>query len=117
MSTGLVIEVQINEAEYLPHAASAAAGVRVHLTTPGTRPNPSDSGYYVPPGFEVDVAFKMQTVSRLPAPYTSDCWDNWNQTDYQPMFYVRDENITRVVEKYLYDVSDSSHDSKSERIC
>jgi hypothetical protein len=101
---GLVVEVQINEAEYLPQPTSAGAGVRVHLSAPGTRPNPADSGYYVPPGFEMDLSFKLQTVSRLPTPHTSQCWDSWNATEFQPL-YLNWENYTEeLVDKYTYDV-------------
>jgi hypothetical protein len=97
------------EKEYMPQAVSSGAGFRVTVSTPGERPNPTEEGFYVQPGTEVDLSFRLQTISRQPAPYESLCWDDWTATDYQPLYFDRLKNETKVIEDYSYSVSTLSH--------
>ena len=99
------MELLIDQDEYLRQSTSASAGIRVQVTDPGSRPNPTDSGFYVKPGSEADLAYRLQVVTRMEAPYQSDCWNSWTSTPYQPLYHVQAQNVTKVIDGYSYDVS------------
>jgi hypothetical protein len=102
------MELMLDEDEYLPISVAAGAGFRVALTPSGKRPNPAEEGFFIQPGTEVDLAFRLQTSSRQPPPYESLCWDKWKQTPYQPLYIVGFNQKRVKIEDYSYDVSVTS---------
>jgi hypothetical protein len=98
------MELMLYEEEYMPQTTSAGTGFRVAVTPYGKRPNPTEQGFYVAPGFEIDLAFRLRTVVRMPPPYESQCWDTWQETSYQPLYFVRETNEAKFMEDYSYEV-------------
>jgi hypothetical protein len=105
--SGLSMELMLDPEEYVPQL-STGTGFQVTISSPGERPNPAKNGFQVRPGSEVDIGFKLQTVERLPPPYESLSWDDWNETPFQPFHLDRIANKTYRLQNYSYDVSRST---------
>lgn len=54
---------------YSFHNSGNAAGARVVIHSPDTRPNPVESGFSLPPGFTTSVSLKVGVNRRLGSPY------------------------------------------------
>ncbi|CAG0924173.1 unnamed protein product, partial [Notodromas monacha] len=85
---GMSMELMFNQMDYIPTFVAAGAGGRVAISDPGTLPDPTDAGHYIQPNTETDFALSLSKISRLKAPYTSTCWDAWNESPFKPLFYV-----------------------------
>jgi hypothetical protein len=52
-------------------------GARVTVHHPATVPHPEINGFTVMPGTETAVGIKMTSVHRMPAPFVSNCSDDF----------------------------------------
>ena len=64
-----------NDTYYTFSNIGNAAGVRVTIHPPNTRPNPMEQGFDVPPGFSASVGMNVRRITRLGAPF-GDCTED-----------------------------------------
>ena len=90
--SGLSIDFNVNQAEYVPLALASGAGVRITITHPSAAfsVRPKDHGYHVKPHTMTDFAIRMKQTARLPEPYTSKCWNDWSDSVFTPEDRVKD---------------------------
>jgi hypothetical protein len=98
------MELKLDPLEYVPQL-SVGSGFRVAISDPRKRPRPAENGLFVATGSNVDIGFQLQTVERLPAPYESRCWNEWDDTPFQLFHLDQVENKTTKLLTYSFDVS------------
>jgi hypothetical protein len=99
----------LNQNEYVPNAVAAAAGARIGINPPGLRPYPFSEGYSVGPNTETDFALRLLEITRLPQPYTSDCWMDWTDSNnpnivLPKLFTAIDNRTTQNITTYTFNV-------------
>jgi hypothetical protein len=88
----LSIDFNVHQADYIPLALASGVGARVTITDPSAAFSirPREHGYNTRPHTMTDFAIKVHETIRLPEPYTSKCWKNWNESFLIPEDRVAD---------------------------
>ncbi|PAV58015.1 hypothetical protein WR25_13952 [Diploscapter pachys] len=99
---GLRIEVLVNITEYLP--TTEAAGVRLTVHSHDEQPFPDTHGFSAPTGFVSSFGIKLQSITRLPAPY-GDCVEDGKDEKfiYTDKAYSTEGCQRSCIQKYLFD--------------
>ena len=97
--SGLIIDFNINQADYIPLELASGAGVRVTITHPSQSfsVRPKEDSYNAKPHTMTDFAIMMSQTIRQPEPYASKCWSTWDEYELFP------DDIVNDVEKFTHD--------------
>ncbi|CAG0893502.1 unnamed protein product [Darwinula stevensoni] len=91
--SGLSLELYLDQISYIKNPTASSVGARVTIHSPNEWPNPVEQGYLVQPNTRNVFALQAVDISRLESPYSTDCFSDWNQTDYKP-FSMDNPNAT-----------------------
>ncbi|CAG5119338.1 unnamed protein product [Candidula unifasciata] len=96
---GLILELNIEQYEYLPTTSSAGVNVMVHPLN--EIPFPEDGGILAHPGAVTRVGIKQEITQRLPSPY-SNCISANGQSSSQRSFFQNTKYMQNACMKSCY---------------
>ena len=76
-----------------------AAGARIEIHYPNTRPNPTDNGFDVSPGFSTSVGIEVEKKHRLDEPY-GPCYEH-NFTETSKFVYSSLECLLQCKQRFI----------------
>ena len=82
VTEGLSIELYLDQRNYMLNKLSKKAGARMVLHGPGEPPLPDEYGMDLRPNTASSIAVQLTNITRLEAPFISNCTLGWNQTGY-----------------------------------
>ena len=81
-SYGLSIEIFLDQTNYMLNKLSKKAGARIVIHDPANPPLPDEYGMDLRPNTASSIAVQLTNITRLEAPFISNCTSGWNQTGY-----------------------------------
>ncbi|CAG0918199.1 unnamed protein product [Notodromas monacha] len=93
ISSGLTMNLKFDTNEHMPGLVTTGTGGRIAITQPGVLPLMLEEGRFVQLNTETDFALKIFSVTRLEAPYVSDCWNTWNRSDFSQFIYTNATSV------------------------
>ncbi len=77
------MELFLDQDNYMLKKLSKKAGARMVVHDPYHYAYPDEDGVDMQPNTASSAAVHMNVISRLPAPYESNCTMFWNETQYE----------------------------------
>ncbi|CAG5119341.1 unnamed protein product [Candidula unifasciata] len=99
---GLILELNIEQYEYLP--TTSLAGVNVIIHPSNEIPFPEDGGILAQPGAVTRIGIKQELTQRLPSPY-SNCIGANGQSSSQRSFYKNTKYMQNACMKSCYQMT------------
>ena len=81
-SYGLSVEIFLDQTNYMLNKLSKKAGARIVIHDPANPPLPDEYGMDLRPNTASSIAVQLTNITRLEAPFISNCTLGWNQTGY-----------------------------------
>ena len=72
----------LDQANYMKEGNTPSEGVRAAVITPNVSILTDEYGMDIYPNTKTTVALRNQKITRMPAPYTTNCTPSWAETDY-----------------------------------
>jgi len=82
-ANGLVLEMFLDQANYMYNKLSKKAGARITIHDPYFLPMPEAYGMDLAPNTASSIAVQLNQIHRQPDPYISHCVDSWADTAIQ----------------------------------
>jgi hypothetical protein len=79
---GLSVILNLEQRWYMNGGESKQAGARLTVHDSAVRPLVDEFGYDVMPNTLTEAAIQQLYLERQPAPYTSNCTNDWSHTNY-----------------------------------